>query len=105
MEICNLRFYHIGTLPEYISAFCYDQPLRREMGFKNAVARKDNDTGNSNSDVTKCQGTVLACKLPRSLVVPEGVVLEYTIIEAEEVVYKCIADIFTKGCVLANFFF
>ena len=81
-------FYHIGTLTEYLHAFCDDAQLAREMRFGRAVCSG---------------GVVISSRLPAGLHVPERVVVEFSTFESspvrlqsDTIVSNCYVELF--GC-------
>jgi hypothetical protein len=64
LALPNSKFYHIGTMLEYIDAFCLDRQLAKEMRFRD-------------------DGAVLCSIVADSVVVPETAVVEFCRIESD----------------------
>ena len=70
-------FYHIGTLPEYLDAFCNDTQLGREFSFNRTVAVK-RTTGSSNNASTKQEGVLINSVIPNDVTIPKMSVIGFS---------------------------
>ena len=70
MSLPNSKFYHIGTMSEYIEALCGDSQLAAELSFGARTVESAIEPG-SNS------GVVICSVVSESLRIPANVVIEF----------------------------
>ncbi len=74
------KFYHVGTMNEYIYHYCLDHTLANELGFK--AKGSGQNVNEPPAKVARQEGgailgCVMHCMLPKGIIVPESSILEY----------------------------
>jgi len=78
LALYQSKYYHLGTIEEYLHGITSNKHLRIELNFQNVVCSKI-------EDVSKIQGIVLQSILRKEVIVPQDSIVEYSIIDSKVV--------------------